>query len=148
MLRIRNLKLRRVDGKTDPARIKTSSEARRSPRHHGAKRFGKSTSAQVLAGRDIYKVAADELTLTGTIFSDGAGARARSGLFLAFQYPVEIPGVNNSIFSDLQSIRFASIAAPELDAWTSSPVRETSMRSSGHGRHHAEAFGQRRLFGR
>ena len=60
---------------------------------------GKSTLAQVLAGRDIYNITA------GTVVYDGKDLlalkpeeRAREGVFLAFQYPVEIPGVNNLYF--------------------------------------------------
>ncbi|WP_045728964.1 Fe-S cluster assembly ATPase SufC [Xanthomonas sp. GPE 39] len=60
---------------------------------------GKSTLGNVLAGRDGYEVS------QGSVHFDGADllalepeARAAAGLFLAFQYPVEIPGVNNTYF--------------------------------------------------
>ncbi len=57
---------------------------------------GKSTLAQVLAGRDIYRVTAGEVLFEGRNLLDLAPEeRAREGLFLSFQYPVVIPGVNN-----------------------------------------------------
>jgi Fe-S cluster assembly ATP-binding protein len=60
---------------------------------------GKSTLAQVLAGRDIYAVTAGEVTYEGKdLLAMSPEARAREGIFLAFQYPVEIPGVNNTYF--------------------------------------------------
>ncbi len=60
---------------------------------------GKSTLAGVLAGRDAYTVTEGEVMYRGKdLFSLNPEERAREGLFLAFQYPVEIPGVNNSYF--------------------------------------------------
>ncbi|MEO1595519.1 MAG: Fe-S cluster assembly ATPase SufC [Pseudomonadota bacterium] len=58
---------------------------------------GKSTLANVLAGRDDYEVTAGGATLDGTDLLDmEPEERAHAGVFLAFQYPVEIPGVNNT----------------------------------------------------
>jgi len=60
---------------------------------------GKSTLAQVLAGRDLYAVTKGEVLYDGKDLLDMAPEdRAREGIFLAFQYPVEIPGVNNTYF--------------------------------------------------
>ncbi|MCB0397717.1 MAG: Fe-S cluster assembly ATPase SufC [Flavobacteriales bacterium] len=60
---------------------------------------GKSTLSSVLAGREDYEVTADELNFLGKdILEMSAEDRAREGLFLAFQYPVEIPGVSNVNF--------------------------------------------------
>jgi Fe-S cluster assembly ATP-binding protein len=57
---------------------------------------GKSTLAQVLAGREDYEVTGGSATFEGRdLLSMPAEERARAGLFLGFQYPVEIPGVNN-----------------------------------------------------
>jgi Fe-S cluster assembly ATP-binding protein len=57
---------------------------------------GKSTLAQVLAGREDYEVTGGSVTFEGRdLLSLPAEERARAGLFLGFQYPVEIPGVNN-----------------------------------------------------
>jgi Fe-S cluster assembly ATP-binding protein len=57
---------------------------------------GKSTLSQVLAGREDYQVAGGGVTYLGRdLLAMPAEERAREGLFLGFQYPVEIPGVNN-----------------------------------------------------
>src|ERR1700726_4210882 len=60
---------------------------------------GKSTLASVLAGRDGYEVTEGSVAYLGRdVLSMPADERAREGVFLAFQYPVEIPGVNNMYF--------------------------------------------------
>ena len=60
---------------------------------------GKSTLAGVLAGRDAYEVTAGEVLFEGKNLLDmDPEERAREGIFLAFQYPVEIPGVSNTYF--------------------------------------------------
>jgi Fe-S cluster assembly ATP-binding protein len=60
---------------------------------------GKSTLAQVLAGRDLYQVTQGEVILDGKDLLDMSPEdRAREGVFMAFQYPVEIPGVSNLYF--------------------------------------------------
>ena len=60
---------------------------------------GKSTLSSVLAGREDYDVTDGEVTFNGKNLLDlSAEDRAREGLFLAFQYPVEIPGVSNINF--------------------------------------------------
>ena len=60
---------------------------------------GKSTLAQVLAGRDVYNITAGEVLYEGkNLLALKPEERARAGVFLAFQYPVEIPGVNNLYF--------------------------------------------------
>jgi Fe-S cluster assembly ATP-binding protein len=60
---------------------------------------GKSTFAQVLAGRDSYEVTEGEVLFDGkNLLEMDPEDRAREGLFLAFQYPVEIPGVTNVYF--------------------------------------------------
>jgi Fe-S cluster assembly ATP-binding protein len=57
---------------------------------------GKSTLAQVLAGREEYEVTRGSVSFEGRdLLALRAEERARAGLFLGFQYPVEIPGVNN-----------------------------------------------------
>lgn len=58
---------------------------------------GKSTLAQVLAGKEEYEITKGEVTFNGkNIFDLSPEDRAREGMFLAFQYPVEIPGVSNT----------------------------------------------------
>jgi Fe-S cluster assembly ATP-binding protein len=69
---------------------------------------GKSTLAQVLAGRDLYQVTQGEVLYDGeNLLEMSPEDRAREGLFMAFQYPVEIPGVSNLYFlkAALNSIR-------------------------------------------
>jgi len=98
MLRIRNLSAS-VDGKQILRGL--DLEVRRGEVHAimGPNGSGKSTFAQVLAGRDIYEVAADELSFEGRDLRQmSPEIRAREGVFLAFQYPIEIPGVSNLYF--------------------------------------------------
>lgn len=79
---------------------------------------GKSTLAQILAGRDGYDVTDGEVIYSGKDLLDlDPEERAREGVFLAFQYPVEIPGVNSTYFlkAALNEIRKHK-ALPELDA--------------------------------
>ena len=60
---------------------------------------GKSTLAQVLAGREEYEVTEGSVTYCGgDLLEMDPEERAREGLFMAFQYPVEIPGVNSAYF--------------------------------------------------
>src|SRR5258706_10637118 len=60
---------------------------------------GKSTLAHVLAGREGYEVTRGSVLYEGRdLLTMPAEERAREGVFLAFQYPVEIPGVNNTYF--------------------------------------------------
>jgi Fe-S cluster assembly ATP-binding protein len=60
---------------------------------------GKSTLAQVIAGRETYEVTQGEVLYKGrSLLEQSAEERAREGVFLAFQYPVEIPGVSTSYF--------------------------------------------------
>lgn len=60
---------------------------------------GKSTLSQVLAGREAYEVTEGSVTYDGKdLLELSAEERAREGIFLAFQYPVEIPGVSTSYF--------------------------------------------------
>lgn len=79
---------------------------------------GKSTLAAVLAGRDGYDVTAGQVLYLGKdLLEMDPEERAREGLFLAFQYPVEIPGVNSTYFlkSAVNEIRKHK-GLPELDA--------------------------------
>jgi len=79
---------------------------------------GKSTLAQVLAGRDLYQVTEGSIFYKGKDLLEMAPEdRAREGIFLAFQYPMEIPGVSNMYFlkAALNNIRKAQ-GLPDLDA--------------------------------
>jgi Fe-S cluster assembly ATP-binding protein len=79
---------------------------------------GKSTLAQILAGREGYEVSEGEVIYNGRDLLDmSPEERAREGVFLAFQYPVEIPGVNSTYFlkAALNEVR-KHRGEPELDA--------------------------------
>ncbi len=79
---------------------------------------GKSTLAQVLAGRDTYTVTGGEVLYEGQdLLGMSPEDRARAGIFLAFQYPVEIPGVSNTYFlrAALNAVR-KQRGEQELDA--------------------------------
>jgi Fe-S cluster assembly ATP-binding protein len=79
---------------------------------------GKSTLAAILAGRDGYDITAGEVLYDGKDLLDlDPEERAREGLFLAFQYPVEIPGVNSTYFlkSAINEVRKHK-GLPEYDA--------------------------------
>jgi Fe-S cluster assembly ATP-binding protein len=79
---------------------------------------GKSTLGNVLAGRDGYEVTAGSVILNGkNILEMEAEERAREGLFLAFQYPVEVPGVSNLEFlkASVDAVR-AHQGKPALDS--------------------------------
>ena len=79
---------------------------------------GKSTLAQVLAGRDLYVVTGGKVVYDGKdLLAMSPEERAREGIFLAFQYPVEIPGVSNMYFlkAALNAIR-KHRGLEELDA--------------------------------
>ena len=79
---------------------------------------GKSTLAQVLAGREEYEVSEGGVLYKGQDLLEMAPEdRAREGIFLAFQYPVEIPGVSNTYFlkAALNAVR-KHRGQPELDA--------------------------------
>ena len=80
---------------------------------------GKSTLVQVLAGREGYEVIGGSATYNGKdLLALAPEERAREGVFLAFQYPVEIPGVNNVYLlkAGLNAIR-KHRGEPEVDAF-------------------------------
>jgi Fe-S cluster assembly ATP-binding protein len=94
---------------------------------------GKSTLAQVLAGHPAYQVLAGSATYDGKDLLDmDPEERARDGVFLAFQYPVEIRGITNSYFlrSALNAIR-KQRGEPELDPIDFLQVLEQKVQAIG-----------------
>jgi Fe-S cluster assembly ATP-binding protein len=80
---------------------------------------GKSTLAQVLAGREDYEVTGGSVTFEGRdLLALPAEERARAGLFLGFQYPVEIAGVNNVyLLKAALNAKRKAAGEPEVDAY-------------------------------
>ena len=79
---------------------------------------GKSTLANVIAGRDVYETTRGSVTLDGEdLLEMSPEERAHAGVFMAFQYPVEIPGVSSTYFlrAALNSVRRAR-GEEEIDA--------------------------------
>jgi Fe-S cluster assembly ATP-binding protein len=92
---------------------------------------GKSTLAQVLAGHDLYQVTQGSVTYEGRdLLAMKPEERSAAGLFLAFQYPVEIPGVSNMYFlrAALNSIRKQN-GIEELDAFDFMEMVKDKMKS-------------------
>ena len=107
LLEVRNLTAG-VDGKEILRGIDLTVNAGEVHAIMGTNGSGKSTLANVLAGRSEYEVTGGEVLYNGKDLLDmEPEERAGEGLFLAFQYPVEIPGVNNTYFlkAALNSVR-------------------------------------------
>ncbi len=117
MLEIRNLKAR-VEGKEILKGIDLTINPGEVHAIMGPNASGKSTLAHVLSGRSTFEVTGGEVLYEGqNLLAMKPEERARAGMFLAFQYPVEIPGVNNAYFlkSALNAVR-KHRGEPELDA--------------------------------
>ncbi len=118
MLEIRNLKAA-IDGKTILKGIDLTVNAGEVHAIMGPNGSGKSTLAQIIAGREQFKVSGGSVEYDGKDLLELAPEeRACAGIFMAFQYPVEIPGVSNSYFlrSALNAQRRAR-DEQELDAF-------------------------------
>ena len=98
MIEIKNLHAR-VEGKEILKGINLTVKAGEVHAVMGPNGSGKSTLAQVLAGQETYEVTEGSVTFEGrNLLTMAPEERAREGVFLAFQYPVEIPGVGNMYF--------------------------------------------------
>ena len=117
MLSIRNLSVG-VDGKAILRNLNLDIRAGEVHAVMGPNGSGKSTLAQALAGHPAYTVTGGEVTYLGRdLLVMPAEERARAGLFLAFQYPIEIAGVSNAAFlkAAINEMR-AARGQEELDA--------------------------------
>ena len=118
MLTIRNLKAE-IDGKAILNGVDLDVRAGEVHAIMGPNGSGKSTLAQVLAGREEYAVTAGSVLYNGAdLLKLAPEERARQGVFLGFQYPVEIPGVSN-VYLLKAAVNGARQARgePELDAF-------------------------------
>ena len=117
MLEIKNLHVS-IEGKEILKGIDLKINAGEVHAIMGPNGSGKSTLTQVLAGNDAYEVTKGTVTYQGKdLLQMSPELRAREGIFLAFQYPVEIPGVSNAYFlkAALNELR-TSKGLEEMDA--------------------------------
>ncbi len=130
MLEIKDLKVK-VEDKQILNGLSLSVKAGEIHAIMGPNGSGKSTLAHVLAGREGYEIVSGEVKFEGKdLLALSPEERARLGIFLAFQYPVEIPGVNNTYFlkAALNATRKAR-GEEELDAVDFLELVKTKLKS-------------------
>ncbi len=116
MLRINNLSAR-IDNKSILKNFSLQVNAGEVHAIMGPNGSGKSTLSNILSGKKGYDLSGEVLFENNNLFELETEERAHKGIFLAFQYPLEIPGVNTNIFlkTSLNAIRKAR-GEKELDA--------------------------------
>jgi len=132
MLKIENLAAE-VDGKPILKGVSLEIPAGEIHAVMGPNGSGKSTLSYVLAGREGYAVTGGTATFEGRdILAMEPEERAAAGLFLAFQYPVELPGVGNALFlrTALNALR-RHRGEPELDAMQFLKLARERMKALG-----------------
>ncbi|CAL6404279.1 unnamed protein product [Bathycoccus prasinos] len=123
-------------GRGDSQRRGFNHPPRRNARHHGENGSGKSTLTKVLVGHPAYEVTAGTAKYKGEdLFEMEPEERARAGLFLSFQSPVEVPGVSNTDFlrmmcnerrkhrgeEEMDPLEFYGYLSPKLDKLNMDP---------------------------
>jgi Fe-S cluster assembly ATP-binding protein len=132
MIEIKQLKAE-IDGKEILKGLDLTIEPGKVHAIMGPNGSGKSTLSYVLAGREEYEVTGGDITLSGeSIMEMSPEERAAKGVFLAFQYPVEIPGVQMTTFmkTAVNSVRKAR-GQKELDAIDFLKLMKTKCKELG-----------------
>jgi Fe-S cluster assembly ATP-binding protein len=147
MLEISNLSAKVVDGQEILKGINLSVKKGEVHAIMGPNGSGKSTTSKILAGHPSYEVTAGSVVFEGEDLAEvEAQDRALKGIFMGFQYPTEIPGVNNAEFlrmaynskrkcegkSELESFEFDDILVEKMKLLSMNPVFKERMLNSGY----------------
>ena len=134
LLEIKNLKVR-VEDREILKGINLTLNAGEVHSIMGPNGSGKSTLAQVLARRENYEITGGEVLFNGKdLLAMKPEEAACEGLFLAFQYPVEIPGISNAYFLPLGAQRDSQVSRPGRngrDGFSSQAARKAEAAGDG-----------------